>query len=86
MGKRLLDGIIEYYTEDSFISLDGLEEAVIGVNEKEMVLCYSIGKIIEIYMTRDKMDLEEAEEFFTFNVQNAHYPKQPIFVEDRIWL
>ena len=86
MSKLLLDGIIEYYKEDTFVSLDGLENAVIGVYENEMVLVYSITKIIETFMKRDKMDLEEAEEFFTFNVQNASYPKQPIFVEDRLWL
>lgn len=49
-------------------------EALIGLVHgfgKEPVVCYDRAKVIEILM-RDGMDEEEAEEFFSFNIEGAY--------------
>jgi hypothetical protein len=64
---------------------DGLLNAVIGIATRAngmRVVCYSIEKIIEIFMKRDGMTEEEAYEFYEFNVACAWVgDKTPIFVE-----
>ena len=51
------------------LKADGLDEAIIGQalvwlgNEREEVLVYSCGKIMEILMARDGMSQQEAQEF-----------------------
>lgn len=64
---------------------DGLLNAVIGIATRAdgmRVVCYSIEKIIEVFMTRDGMTEEEAYEFYEFNVACAWVgDKTPIFVE-----
>jgi len=58
-----LEVIYDTYPEEEFLSADGLEEALIGVDEKTLRLIYSVTKIIDILMTRDEMDFEQAWEF-----------------------
>jgi hypothetical protein len=64
---------------------DGLLNAVIGIATRAdgmRVVCYSIEKIIEVFMKRDGMTEEEAYEFYEFNVACAWVgDKTPIFVE-----
>jgi hypothetical protein len=55
--------------EDAVL-FDGYEEAIIGIAERcsmRPVVVYDVNKCIEILMTRDGMDEEEAREFFSFN-------------------
>jgi len=45
--------------------------------------CYSITKIIEILMKRDKMTEDEAYEFFEFNIVGAYVNEDmPIFLDE----
>ena len=68
--------------EETVIRLDDLDEAILGsaqtaVLAKEggahtiTVLVYSLRGIVEILMTRDNMDAEEALEFFDYNILRA---------------
>ena len=70
---------------DDLLWADGLLNAVIGIATRAdglRVVCYSIEKIIEIFMKRDGMTEEEAYEFYEFNVACAWVgDKTPIFVE-----
>ncbi len=52
---------------------DGFEAAIVGTVQQfnKTLVCYDREKCIEILMTRDGMDHEEAEEFFEFNVQGS---------------
>ncbi|MFW6246626.1 MAG: hypothetical protein ACOC22_00420 [bacterium] len=76
-----LEITIEQYPDEEFLSADGFEDAIIGISGNKLV--YSNQKCIEILMIRDGMSLDEAVEYFTFNVEGAYMgEKTPIWVED----
>ena len=56
------------------LKADGFEDALIGYVEifHKVVSLYDYDKCIEILMRRDKMDRDEALEFFEFNVTGAY--------------
>lgn len=77
----MIDGIIQYYEDEEFLKADGFDDAIIGVDETEMRLIYSVSKCIEILM-RD-MSEEEALEYFSYNVSGAYMgEKTPIWCQD----
>lgn len=62
---------------------DGFEDAFIGLGQQfnKLIAVYDRNKCIEILLRRDGMTLEEAEEFFDFNVTGAYVGEHtPIFV------
>lgn len=65
---------------------DGLEDAFIGVTSNHhhaQVAVYSHEKCIKIFIDRDGMSEEEAEEFFQFNTLGAYVGKHgPLFVAE----
>lgn len=79
-----LNDIFEYYPEDEFIVMDGLDSAIVGVVEDDiMKLAYSKRKIIEHFMD-EGMSYEEAMEYADFNVFCAYVGKgTPVLIEDR---
>ena len=85
MSSRLLEGILEYYEEEEILMANGFDEAVIGIDDKTMRLIYSVTKCIEILMVEMEMDIEEAVEFFEFNVKGSELgEKTPIWCEDML--
>ena len=71
------------------IKADGLDDAVIGTDYKSLRLVYSIERILQILIERDNMDMEEAIEFFDFNIGNAYVGEMtPMYVwtEDKVEL
>jgi hypothetical protein len=79
--KQVLNKIIDAYPYEEFLKADGLDEAVIGVEEDEMRLVYSVDKCIEIFMSQG-MEYDEALEFFDYNVRGAWMgDKTPIWVK-----
>jgi hypothetical protein len=82
------DYLKEYYPEyEDLIVYDGLDDAFIGVGFifNKPVVCYDRDKIIIILMTRDDMRLEEAEEFFEFNIAGCYAGEYtPLILEDVI--
>jgi hypothetical protein len=85
MTRDEINSIIDETCPDEGVLLaDGFEDAFIGAgcSFNTYFAVYDRSKCIEILMTRDKMDEEEAEEFFEFNVQGAYVGKNtPIFVK-----
>lgn len=82
--KELLE---EFYPDDSFIILDGLDECVKGVTVvgSKRYLVYSIANIASLLRRRDGMTYEEAMEFIDFNITSAYFGEaNPIFLEDDI--
>lgn len=65
--------------------LDGFEDAYVGIARRcgqPALAVYDRTKCIQILMNRDGMILEEAEEFFEFNVAGAWCgPNTPIIVD-----
>ena len=77
----ILEEILEIYEDESFLIAEGFDEAIIGVDESEMRLIYSVNKCLEI-LIKD-MSKEEAIEHFEFNISSGYIgEKKPIFCYD----
>lgn len=64
---------------------DGFDDAIIGMAERinlGPVVAYSVEKIIKILIDRDEMSMEEAYEYYSFNIVGSWMGEfTPIFVE-----
>jgi len=90
MKVTFKDGIANYLKDnysdfvDDILLADGFEEAFLGVSESYGLkprACYDIGKCLDILVERDGMTLEEANEYFNFNVVGAYVGEYtPAFV------
>lgn len=86
MNQR--ERILDAFPDEEFLSADGFDEALIGVEETSMRLIYSVRKclvIIRAQMGPALPDEEEdsAREYFDFNVGGAYMGAQtPIWCED----
>jgi hypothetical protein len=80
----MLEEILEYYPDETFLKADGFDNAVIGVQVGEpMRLIYSVTKVIEILITEDEMSMEDALEHFEFNIRGSYVGEQtPIWCDD----
>ena len=79
-NSEILNSITIRYDED-ILKADGLDKAIIGIDENTMRLIYSYTKIIQILM--EDMTREEAEEWFGYNIQSAWVgDKTPIYCMD----
>lgn len=77
----MIDEIIEQYQEETFLKIDGFDEAIIGVDETTMRLIYSVKKCIEILM-RD-MSEEDAMDCFGYYLSGGcGDEKNPIWCQD----
>lgn len=77
----MINRIIEHYEEEEFLKADGFDEAIIGVDETNMKLIYSVSKCIQI-LCRD-MSEEDAMKFFNYNVSGGYVgEKTPIWCYD----
>jgi hypothetical protein len=78
-----LSDIFQAYDEQ-FLVAHGFDDAVIGVVEemnRPLRIAYSTKKCIEI-LAKD-MDVEDAREYFDFNVKGAYVgEKTPLFIDD----
>jgi len=78
----MLDEILNTYEDEEFLKADGLDAAIIGVDETSMRLIYSYKKIIEILMA-EGLTREDAQEHFDFNIGGAYVgEKTPIYCMD----
>ena len=78
----MLQSIIEAFPNQPFVLLDGLDNAIIGVEPLSLRLIYSVSSIIETLMSGG-MTGEEAEAWYAFNV--ATFPasgKAPILCDN----
>ena len=72
--------ITEEYTD--LLTLDGFDEAVLGVVERSgfLAVCYDRNKILQILM-RD-MNQEEAWEFYEYNILGAYMGEHtPVYLD-----
>tara|TARA_R100000988_G_C3942780_1_gene137085 strand:+ start:196 stop:483 length:288 start_codon:yes stop_codon:yes gene_type:complete len=82
-NNRLQSNFPDVY-EEGLLVADGFEKAFIGVGRQftKPVAIYDRQKCIDILMTRDGMSIDEAEEYFEYNVQGAYVGEDtPIFME-----
>lgn len=77
----MLDKILEAFYDETFLKIDGHDNAVIGVDLKSMRLIYSVSKIIK--NLENDMGEEDAVEFYEYNIACAHLGDlTPILCED----
>jgi len=80
---NILEIILENNPDDTFLKADGFDEAVIGIDEMSGRLIYSTTKCLEILVKDSEMTMEEAIEYFDYNVLGAYMGEQtPIFCND----
>lgn len=70
------------------IVFDGLDSSIIGIGERvgmNSVAVYSVEKIVQTFVERDKLSHEEAYEMYEYNYLNAWLGEYtPIFVTTSI--
>lgn len=73
--------IIKYFPDQSFIQIDGFDEAIIGVDDRQKLLIYSVQKIVQKLM--EEMSVEDAKEYYAYNIESAYLgEKTPILCYD----
>lgn len=78
-----IEDLKERYEDEVFLTADGFDEAILGVDERSMRLIYSVSKCLEV-LQRD-MDEDQAREFFEYNVSGSYVgEKTPIWCEDEL--
>jgi hypothetical protein len=66
--------MMEILTDSEALTADGLDDCIIGIGERcsQSPICvYDRDKVIEKLTNRDGMTVEEAEEFFEYNIVGA---------------
>jgi hypothetical protein len=77
-----LEEIIEMFPEEEFLTADGFDGAIVGVEPNSMRLVYNRDKMIGILMTDEEMEEIDAIEYLEYNTWNAYVgEKTPIFIE-----
>lgn len=75
--------------DESTLLMDGFEDAFIGFSRRindPLLAVYSWEKMVEVLMTRDGMDYDEATEYIDFNCLGAYVGEQtPIIVMPISW-
>jgi len=67
--------------EDEPLKVDGFNEAIIGQDYEMGRYVYSIERILEILMIRDDMTMDDAMEFFSFNIAGAYVGEMtPLYI------
>ena len=67
--------------DDEPLKADGFDEAIIGVDYKQGKYVYAIELMLEKMMVEDDMTMEEAIEYFDFNIGCAYVGEMtPIYI------
>jgi hypothetical protein len=77
----LLQQILDNFPDQPFVILDGLDNAVIGVDQNSERLVYSINDIVDCFVEQG-MEPDEAIEFYEYNTARAvpYIENAPILV------
>jgi hypothetical protein len=77
----MLQQILDNYPDQPFVILDGLDKAVIGVDQNAERLVYSINDIVDCFVEQG-MEPDEAIEFYEYNTARAvpYIENAPILV------
>ena len=84
--RTKLDDIVEQYPDTEILKADGFDDCVLGYDYRwdgNVILIYSVAKILNSLMEKDGMSEEEAIEYFEFNMRGAYVgEKTPIWCQD----
>ena len=86
MKRTKLDDIVEQWADVDILKADGFDDCVLGYDynwDGVIRLIYSVDKIIKKLVKKDKMDIDEAIEYFEFNMRGSYLgEKTPIWCQD----
>jgi hypothetical protein len=69
------------HIEKEQIKADGFDEAIIGQEYNDGRYVYSIERILEILMLRDDMTMDDAMDYFSFNIAGAYVGEMtPLYI------
>lgn len=81
MKNKIID-TYEHYAKNGLTFADGLDAAIIGIEQDTFRIVYSRKKVIKI-LTKELGNRFEAIEFAEFNIFDAYIGEQtPIWVDD----
>ena len=65
--------IAENYPDALLLDPEYFDDAIVGIihDFNRTAVCYSESKIIELLMSEDKMDYDEAVEYYQYNILGA---------------
>jgi hypothetical protein len=66
----MLQQILDNFPDEQFVILDGLDNAVIGVDQNAERLVYSINNIVDCFVEQG-MEPDEAIEYYEYNTARA---------------
>jgi hypothetical protein len=77
----MLQQILDNYPDQPFVILEGLDKAVIGVDQNAERLVYSINDIVDCFVEQG-MEPDDAIEFYEYNTARAvpYIENAPILV------
>lgn len=82
----MINKILEEHDDEAFLKADGFDKVIIGLVEDFNApprLAYSVKKCIRILVSDYGMSMEEAVEYFEFNISGAYVGKKtPVWVHD----
>lgn len=79
----VLESILETFPDQDFLRMDGLDEAIIGVDARSNLLIYSLTLIQDVLMDKYEMSAEDAIEYYSFNILGAWVGERtPIICDD----
>ena len=86
-AASMRDEVLNQYPDHDFLFLDGFDEAIVGVSEVDEFyrVVYSSPRIVSLIIraSNGEISLEDAIEFFNFNIKYAHFgEKTPIYLEE----
>jgi hypothetical protein len=72
----------ETFPDEEILLADGFDEAIIGVCDRTMRVCYSIRRAVEVLVGQG-LEWDEAEEYLYFNTVGAWVgEKTPIWIHE----
>jgi len=77
----------ELYPETEFVFLRGFDSAIMGtaISKGNIVVCYSVPKMVDALMKDHDMVEQEAEEWLEFNTLFAYFGDEtPVFFEGEL--
>jgi hypothetical protein len=82
-----LEELFDRYPEEDFMIADGFDDAIIGIDTQSLRVIYSVTMCLKVLIEQDGMTLEEAKEYFDFNVSGAFVGEStPIWCEDDLFI
>jgi hypothetical protein len=76
----MLQEILDLFPDDQFLIMDGFDDAIIGFDQQNMKLIYSVPLCIDVLIA-DGMDEEDAIDHFEYNVRGSASFDTPILMD-----